>query len=250
MVLEEQRAKQQQNQMEVAIEKFETASTDMAIAMGTADKDLASQVAAFDDSISDLEKSLEGTSEVFAESAKKIVETQYGTTAFVAKLNKQTDNKLLGVIGSIQEKTKGSVKESALIDMADAIVGSGLKTQSQIDAYNKKKDESMGATSEGWAFFSGTNQEQDLSRIAGNLGLEADASVNEIKNALAKQIKRNDDGTLMVDEDGNYAFKDVGNGFTGNNKELTEIFNNVSNFAEEIGSLADLTETSIGHLND
>ena len=76
------------------------------------------------------------------------------------------------------------------------------------------------------------------------------ASINEIKSELAKQIKRNDDGSLMVDEDGNYAFKDVGNNFTGNNKELTEIFNNISNLSDELDSFADLTPQAAEKLQE
>lgn len=252
MANEDSKAREQQNKIAEAIYKFENASTEMAINMEIANEDLASQVQAYNSGIENLNNSLEGLSEDFKESALRIAESQYGTIAYIAKLDKLSDsnNSLVDKIVSIQKKTNGAVKQDSLIDMADALVGSALENKNKLETYRNQGN--FGATSEDrwYNVFGGTNKEQDLSSIAKNLGLSPNASVNEIKAKLASQIKRNEDGTLKTDSHGNYAFRDIGSGFTGNNKELTQIFNNLSDFAEEIGYLADLSKESIATMEE
>lgn len=255
MIAEDKAAEAQQKKMEEDIAKFERASVEMAAEMATADEDLASQVAAFDSGLAELTESLDGVSESFAKTAHDIVKEQYGTVAYVSEMNAATNGKLLDTISNIQEKTKGTVTEDAMIKMADAVAGSSLEDQKILEKLKAAEDTSFGSTSEGWAFFSGTNQSQDLDSLRENLkdtlgDNYKNATINEIKEALTAQIKRNEDGTLAVDKNGNYKFKDVGNGFTGNNEELTEIFNNIASLSEELGDFANLSSEAAEHLTD
>jgi hypothetical protein len=152
MAAEDIAAQEQAKAMENAIAEFERASVDMATTMELADDDLASQVAAFDSGLADLENSLSDNTDAlkgFKEEALKTVKEQYGTVAYVSEMNKATGGELLKVVKSIQEKTGGAVSGDAVTKMADAVMGSTLDTKSKLEKLKEAESQKLGATSEG-----------------------------------------------------------------------------------------------------
>ena len=223
-IADRDKAKKEQELVNAQIEAANNEIVNFAVTMEAAGDDITSQLKAYNE---------------LTESSNKMVlsaaKSEYSALDVLSQATKKSGD-AAEALGRLSKS--GLMSSDALMQIVDAATTVQNSSSEKIDsALNAYENGLTGTSNDG-----SRSKDVDLDKLRKDLGLSADATINEVKEAyLKKNAKFGKDGQIQYDKNGNIAMK-------GNNKNRTAIYNALNDMSASLGEFADYTENQLASL--
>lgn len=231
-IADRNKAADEQRAMDAKIEAANNEIVKFAVEMEAAGDDITSQL-----------KTYQKMTAVSSDMVVGAARSQYSAIALISdattksnKITADAANRASEALGRLSKT--GVMTSDSLMQIIDAAANvqetNTTAINSAVDAFNNGV---KGTSNDGK-----TTKDVDLDALRKDLGLGADATINEIKEAYLKQnAKFGKDGNIQYDKNGNIKMKGV-------NKNRTAIYNALNDLSANLGDYADMTKDQLESL--